>query len=51
MEVYRIHPETAVYYLTYSVVEWLPVFVTDKAFLTIDSFARWLIFANSPADS
>jgi REP element-mobilizing transposase RayT len=28
MERYRIHPEAAVYYLTYSVVEWLPVFVS-----------------------
>jgi len=29
MERYRIYPEAAVYYVTYSVVEWLPVFVTD----------------------
>ena len=29
MERYRIHPEAAVYYLTYSVVEWLPVFVSE----------------------
>jgi hypothetical protein len=28
MERYRIHAEAAVYYLTYSVVEWLPVFVS-----------------------
>ena len=27
MERYRIHPEAAVYFLTYSVVEWLPVFI------------------------
>lgn len=31
MERYRIHPEAAVYYLTYSVVEWLPVFVAQPA--------------------
>jgi REP element-mobilizing transposase RayT len=29
MERYRIHPEAAVYYLTYSVVDWLPVFVSE----------------------
>jgi putative transposase len=28
MERYRITPEAAVYYLTYSVVEWLPVFIS-----------------------
>jgi hypothetical protein len=32
MERYRTHPEAAVYYLTYSVVEWLPVFVTEATF-------------------
>jgi REP element-mobilizing transposase RayT len=31
MERYRIHPEAAVYFVTYSVVEWLPVFVSDSA--------------------
>jgi REP element-mobilizing transposase RayT len=29
MERYRIGPEAAVYYVTYSVVEWLPVFITE----------------------
>jgi REP-associated tyrosine transposase len=29
MERYRIHPEAAVYYLTYSIVDWLPVFVSE----------------------
>jgi hypothetical protein len=29
MERYRIHADVAVYYLTYSVVEWLPVFVEE----------------------
>ena len=29
MERYRIHPEAAVYYLTCSVVEWLPIFVNE----------------------
>src|SRR5436305_14146187 len=29
MERYRIRPEAAVYYMTYSVVEWLPVFITE----------------------
>jgi hypothetical protein len=28
LERYRIHADAAVYYLTYSVVEWLPVFVS-----------------------
>ncbi len=31
MERYRIHPDGAVYYVTYSVVEWLPVFVSEDA--------------------
>jgi len=31
MHCYRIHPEAAVYFVTYSVVEWLPVFVSEKA--------------------
>ena len=31
MEHYRIYPEAAVYYLTYTVVEWLPVFVSETA--------------------
>src|SRR5262249_31131775 len=31
MECYRIHPDAAVYYLTYSVVEWLPVFVSEAS--------------------
>ena len=30
MERYRIHPDAAVYYLTYSVVDWLPVFISEK---------------------
>ena len=29
MERYRIVPEAAVYFVTYSVVEWLPVFVSE----------------------
>src|SRR5262245_36665537 len=32
MERYRIHPEAAVYYVTYSIVEWLPMFVTEEGF-------------------
>jgi len=40
MERYRIHPDAAVYYVTYSVVEWLPVFVTESTFRIIaDSLA------------
>jgi len=31
MERYRIHAEAAVYFVTYTVVEWLPVFVSDAA--------------------
>lgn len=32
MERYRILPEAAVYYVTYSVVEWLPVFISEATF-------------------
>ena len=32
MERYRIYPEAAVYYVTYSIVEWLRVFVAEAAF-------------------
>jgi putative transposase len=31
MERYRIHPEAAVYFLTYSIVDWLPVFVSETS--------------------
>jgi hypothetical protein len=31
MERYRIHADAAVYYLTYSVVEWLPVFFSEES--------------------
>ena len=31
MERYRIQSEAAVYFVTYSIVEWLPVFVSDPA--------------------
>jgi REP element-mobilizing transposase RayT len=31
MERYRIHAEAAVFYLTYSIVEWLPVFVAEAS--------------------
>jgi putative transposase len=31
MERYRINDEAAVYYLTYSIVEWLPVFVSQES--------------------
>ena len=31
MEKYRIRPEASVYFLTYSIVEWLPIFVDDAA--------------------
>jgi REP-associated tyrosine transposase len=31
MERYRIHGEAAVYYLTYSIVDWLPVFVSQPS--------------------
>jgi hypothetical protein len=31
MEHYRIHAEAAVYYLTYSIVEWLPVFTSESS--------------------
>jgi putative transposase len=32
MERYRIGPDASVYYVTFSIVEWLPVFVSDAAF-------------------
>ena len=32
MERYRFHSDGAVYFVTFSVVEWLPVFVSEKAF-------------------
>jgi REP element-mobilizing transposase RayT len=32
MERYRIYSDAAVYYVTYSVVEWLPIFVTEATF-------------------
>jgi len=31
MERYRIRPDAAVYFITYSIVEWLPVFVSEVA--------------------
>ena len=31
MERYRIHADASVYFLTYSIVEWLPVFVTESS--------------------
>jgi REP element-mobilizing transposase RayT len=31
MERYRIHAEAAVYFLTYSIVDWLPVFVSEAS--------------------
>jgi len=31
MEVYRIHDDVSVYFVTYSVVSWLPVFVRERA--------------------
>jgi REP element-mobilizing transposase RayT len=39
MERYRITSDAAVYYITYSIVEWLPVFTSEAAFRIItDSF-------------
>ena len=31
MERYQIRPDDAVYYVTFSVVQWLPVFVSEAA--------------------
>jgi hypothetical protein len=51
MERYRIHPEAAVYFLTYSVVEWLPIFVNEKScrvitesltFCNRQNWGRWV---------
>src|SRR5277367_4338499 len=30
MERYRIHPEAALYFCTFTVVDWLPVFVSER---------------------
>jgi putative transposase len=30
MERYKIHPDTAVYYLTFTTVHWLPIFVAEQ---------------------
>jgi len=30
MERYRIHPDAAIYFCTFSVVDWLPVFVSER---------------------
>jgi REP element-mobilizing transposase RayT len=35
MEVFRIHADAALYYLTFSVIEWLPVFVSEEPCLII----------------
>jgi putative transposase len=35
MERYRIRPDAAVYYVTYSVVDWLPVFIAEATFRII----------------
>jgi hypothetical protein len=43
MERYRIRPEAAVYYLTYSIVEWLPVFVSAASCTIV---AESLIFCH-----
>jgi len=32
MERYRFHADGSVYFVTFSIVDWLPVFVTEKAF-------------------
>jgi len=39
MERYRIVPEAAIYFVTYSIVDWLPVFVSEAACrIVADSF-------------
>ena len=35
MEIYRIQEGVALYYLTFTVVEWLPVFVADEPCLIV----------------
>jgi len=35
MERYRIRPDAAVYYVTYSVVDWLPVFITEATYCIV----------------
>ena len=32
MERYRFHPDGALFYVTFTVVDWLPVFVSEQAF-------------------
>jgi hypothetical protein len=41
MERYRIQPEAAVYFVTYSVVEWLPVFVFERDDKGVGSLCFW----------
>src|SRR6476646_9487484 len=31
MERYRFHPDGALFYVTYSIVDWLPIFVSEAA--------------------
>jgi len=37
METFRIHEDTSVYFVTFSVVDWLPVFVNEAACLIVTS--------------
>jgi putative transposase len=41
MERFQISDETCVYYITFSVVDWLPVFVTEPAFQVITASLRF----------
>lgn len=41
METYRIHTDASVYYVTYSVVQWLPVFVTEDACQIVTDSLAW----------
>jgi hypothetical protein len=43
MERYRIHADVAVYYLTYAIVDWLPVFVAESSCKIITDSRRTAI--------
>lgn len=43
MERYKITEESGIYFVTYSIVEWLPVFITQSAFKTLTDSLNYCI--------
>jgi REP element-mobilizing transposase RayT len=41
METYRITPDVSVYYVTYTIVDWLPVFVAEPPFRIVTESLRF----------